>query len=241
MIGGAGVVNDAGMAVPTVLVIEDERAMRRFLWEALHDAGFKVHEAFTLAHAEQQLAREMPALILLDLGLPDGDGMDLLQRLRERSRVPVIVLSGRGDESAKVAALDSGADDYLTKPFGVAELLARIRVALRHAGEKRPDDRTILRAGPVVIDRERREVRVDGTLVTLTPIEFDLLSQLAANAGRVLTHRQLLDAVWGPAAQEESHYVRVHISALRRKIEREPGRPRWLVAEQGVGYRLRED
>jgi two-component system KDP operon response regulator KdpE len=232
------VINSADMTAPTVLVVEDDRVMRRFLWEALDAQGFRVLEALTLAHAQTYLTKAVPELVLLDLGMPDGDGTELLRSLRQRSRVPVIVISGREGEDEKVAALDNGADDYLTKPFGIGELLARIRVAQRHKREKVPDLCEVIRTGPFEIDSSRHEARLDGTVLQLTPIEFRLLSTLIRNAGRVLTHRQLLREVWGEAAAHETHYVRVHISALRRKIEREPARPRWLVTEQGIGYRL---
>jgi two-component system, OmpR family, KDP operon response regulator KdpE len=225
----------------TVLVVEDEPQMRRFLRATLGANGFRVVEAPTIAEGTAAAAREPPVLVLLDLGLPDGEGIDLVRSLREWSRVPVIVLSARGREDDKVAALDAGADDYLTKPFGVAELLARIRVALRHAratggGSGDP----VVEVGPIRIDQARHEVAVDGAVVHLTPIEFRLLQVLAQHAGKVLTHRHLLREVWGPTAVEHTHYLRVHMAALRRKVERDPARPQWLVTEPGVGYRLRD-
>jgi two-component system KDP operon response regulator KdpE len=183
----------------------------------------------------------VPALILLDLGLPDGDGIDLVRRLRAWSPVPVIVLSARGREGDKVAALDAGADDYLTKPFGVAELLARVRVALRHArAAVAPSADPVLAVGPIHIDQARHEVAVDGAAVKLTPIEFRLLLLLAQNAGKVLTHRHLLREVWGPGSVEHTHYLRVHMAALRRKVEHDAARPHWLLTEPGIGYRLRD-
>jgi two-component system KDP operon response regulator KdpE len=224
-----------------VLIVEDEPQMRRFLRATLGAHGFRVVEAATIAEGTRAATAEPPALVLLDLGLPDGDGIDLVKRLREWSQVPVIVLSARGREDDKIAALDAGADDYLTKPFGTGELLARIRVALRHA---RSSDGSsgdpVLVAGPIRIDQARHEVTVDGSPVHLTPIEFRLLQVMAASAGKVLTHRHLLREVWGPSAVEHTHYLRVHMAALRRKIEADPARPHWLATEPGVGYRLRD-
>lgn len=224
----------------TVLVVEDEAPMRRFVRSALTTHGFRVVEAGTLADAESLATKSPPELVLLDLGLPDGDGLALLARLREWSQAPVIVLSARGREEHKVKALDAGADDYLTKPFGTSELLARIRVALRHArGQQQPDD-PMLAVGPIHIDQARHEVTVDGALIHLTPIEFRLLALLARHAGKVLTHRQLLHEVWGPRSTHQTHYLRVHMAALRRKVEADAARPKWLITEAGVGYRLRD-
>ncbi len=224
-----------------VLVIEDESAMRRFLSAALTSHGFKVIEAGTVAQAIALATEARPAAILLDLGLPDGDGLDLLRTLREWSTTPVIVLSARDREDDKVTALDAGADDYLTKPFGVSELLARIRVALRHArGQTVPDD-PVLAIGPIRVDQARHEVTVDAEQVHLTPIEFRLLAFLARHAGKVLTHRQLLHEVWGPRSTQHTQYLRVHMAALRKKLETDPARPRWLTTEPGVGYRLRDE
>jgi two-component system KDP operon response regulator KdpE len=229
------------MTTDTILVVEDEAPMRRFLCSALTSHGFRVAEAGTLASAER-LATETPlAAILLDLGLPDGDGLTLLRQIREWSHAPVIVLSARDREDDKVLALDAGADDYLTKPFGTAELLARIRVALRHAGGQAVPDDPVITIGPMRIDQARHEVAVDGALVHLTPIEFRLLALLARQGGKVLTHRQLLHEVWGPRNTHQTHYLRVHMAALRRKIEADPARPRWLITEAGVGYRLRDE
>jgi two-component system KDP operon response regulator KdpE len=227
-------------AAETVLVIEDELPMRRFLRAALSTNGFRVIEAATVREAEQAVTGSPPAAILLDLGLPDGDGMDLLRSLREWSATPVIVLSARDRENDKVTALDAGADDYLTKPFGTSELLARIRVALRHARGRAAAEDPVLLVGPLRIDNARHEVSVDGRLVHLTPIEFRLLAFLARHAGKVLTHRQLLHEVWGPRSAQQNQYLRVHMAALRRKIEADPARPRWLTTEAGVGYRLRD-
>jgi len=223
----------------TILVVEDEPQMRRFLRTTLGGEGFRVVEAVDLAQGTRAAAAG-PSLILLDLGLPDGDGIDLVRQLRTWARTPVIVLSARGREDDKVAALDAGADDYLTKPFGTAELLARIRVALRHARTDEVAPEPILEIGKIRIDLPRREVTVAGEPVHLTPIEFHLLVVLAQNAGQVLTHRHLLKKVWGLGAVEHTHYLRVHMAALRRKLERDPARPQWLVTEPGVGYRFRD-
>ena len=225
-----------------VLIVEDEVAMRRLLRAALTAHGYHVVEAATAAAGRAALA-EAPDLIVLDLGLPDGDGVDFVIATRRRSTVPIIVVSARDREADKIRALDAGADDYLTKPFGAGELLARIRVALRHAasaaGAPAPD--AVYAAGPIVLDSGRHSVTVDGAAVHLTQIEFRLLAELLQHAGKVLTHRHLLRAVWGPGAVGETHYLRVHMAALRRKIEPAPARPRWLLTEPGVGYRLRAD
>jgi len=222
-----------------ILVVEDEAPMRKFLRTALETRGFRVREAASLREAAAAATEAPPAAILLDLGLPDGDGLSLLASLREWSQAPVIVLSARDREQDKVIALDAGADDYLTKPFGTNELLARIRVALRHARGHEADD-PVIEIGPIRIDQARHEVTVDGEHVHLTPIEFHLLSLLARHAGKVLTHRQLLLEVWGPRNTQQTHYLRVHMAALRRKIEKDPARPRWLATEAGVGYRLHD-
>jgi len=225
-------------AEPVVLVIEDEAPMRRFLRASLCAHGYKVLEASTAAEAITTATSRSPDFVLLDLGLPDGDGIDLTRRLREWSRVPIIVVSARGREDDKVEALDAGADDYLTKPFGVNELLARMRVAGRHAagiGSGEP----VLTFGSLEIDLAKRLVSRDGEGVRLTPIEYKLLAYLAKHAGKVLTHRQILIEVWGPAYASQHHYVRVHMAELRKKIERDPARPELLLTEPGVGYRLR--
>jgi two-component system KDP operon response regulator KdpE len=226
---------------PLVLVVEDEPQMRRFLRATLTAHGYRLIEAGTAAEAILLASSHSPALVLLDLGLPDGDGFDVTRRLREWTQTPIIVISARGREGDKVEALDAGANDYLTKPFGVGELLARMRVALRHVssdgGSPGPQ---VLELGALRIDFVRREVTRAGEAVHLTPTEYKLLTLLAQNAGRVLTHRQILKQVWGPSHTEHTHYVRVHMAELRKKIEVDPTRPKLLVTEPGVGYRLRD-
>jgi two-component system KDP operon response regulator KdpE len=227
---------------PLVLLVEDEKELRRFIRAALTAHGHRLLEATTLSEAKILATSHNPELVLLDLGLPDGDGLELLAMLREWSRVPVIVLSARGREDEKVRALDAGADDYLTKPFGTNELLARMRVALRHrAGLVGRSDEQVLTFGELSIDRARRLVTRGGRELHLTPIEYRLLCLLAEHAGKVLTHRQILKEVWGPTYASQSHYVRVHMAELRKKIEADPSRPKLVVTEPGVGYRLREE
>jgi two-component system KDP operon response regulator KdpE len=224
-----------------LLIVEDEPQMRRFLRASLTANGYRLLEASTAAEAVLLATTHNPELVLLDLGLPDGDGIDLARRLREWSRVPILVVSARGREDDKVAALDAGADDYLTKPFGMKELLARLRVALRHAQLAiAGNEQAVLEFDGLRIDLGRREVALDGHEVHLTPIEYKLLVLLAQNAGKVLTHRQILKEVWGPSYAAQTHYVRVHMAELRKKIEPDPARPKLLVTEQGVGYRLRD-
>ena len=222
---------------PLVLLVEDEPQMRRFIRASLDAHGYRLVEAATSSEGKQLAASHNPELVLLDLGLPDGDGLVFLRTLREWSKVPVVVLSARGKEEDKIAALDGGADDYLTKPFGVGELLARMRVALRHA-QKAPDE-PVLELGALKLDLARRLVFVGGKEVHLTPIEYRLLAYLAQNEGKVLTHRQILSEVWGPGSAHQTHYVRVHMAELRKKIEADPARPKLLLTEPGVGYRLR--
>jgi len=225
----------------TVLVIDDDQAVRRFLRTVLAGQGHTVVEAGSVAEGIDQLRRARPDAVLLDLGLPDGDGTAVLAAMPpDEPRIPVIVLSARGQEGDKVVALDSGADDYLTKPFGAGELLARLRAVLRRGGAPGGTTPDVLEVGPIRIDQPRHEVTVEGKLIHLTPIEFKLLVELARQPGRVLTHRQLLRDVWGPNAVEQSHTLRVHVAALRRKLEPDPAQPRWLVTEAGVGYRLRD-
>jgi two-component system KDP operon response regulator KdpE len=225
---------------PLVLVVDDELGIRRFLRVTLQAHGFRVAEAALAGEALDKITTLRPDLVILDLGLPDRDGLDLTRDLREWTGVPIIVLSARDREEDKVRALDLGADDYLTKPFGTDELLARLRVALRHAQMRPADQPAIFRAGGLTVDLARRHIAIDGREVHLTPIEYKLLSTLVLHAGRVLTHRQLLRAVWGPEYGDENHYVRVYMAQLRRKIETEPARPRYIRTEPGVGYRLVE-
>ena len=224
---------------PTILVIEDEPPLRKFFRVTLESQNYKVVEA---AGGEEGLRRASdgpPDLVILDLGLPDMDGVDLTRRLREWSAVPVVVVSARGREQDKVHALDAGADDYLTKPFGVAELLARVRVALRHASTvKQQTGDSAFEAGGIRVDLARREVSASGKPVRLTPNEFRLLAVLVKNAGRVMTHGQLLREVWGPDSAEATHYLRVYMNQLRQKLEPDPTRPKHLLTEPGVGYRL---
>ena len=221
----------------TILVIDDDAQMRRFLRNVLGANGYTVAEAGTVAGGIEAVQQQRPSVVLLDLGLPDGDGGDVLRAMRPDDRTPVIVLSARDKEGDKIVALDLGADDYLTKPFGAGELLARIRVVLRRVG---PSTSDVLVVGPIRIDGPRHEVTIDEKPVHLTPIEFKLLLELARSAGRVLTHQHLLREVWGPEAVEQNQYLRVHVAALRRKIEADPARPRWLITEAGIGYRLRD-
>jgi len=223
-----------------VLVIEDEPQIRRFLRATLASQGYTLIETDTAEDGLRQAATRQPDLIILDLGLPDLDGLAVTQRLREWNRVPIIVLSARGQESDKIAALDAGADDYLTKPFGVGELLARMRVALRHAAtlDQESGD-SVFSAGDLSVDLSRRQVYVRDEEIHLTPNEYRLLAILVRYAGKVVTHRQLLKEVWGPAYQDENHYLRVYMGQLRHKIEDDPARPRYLMTEPGVGYRLR--
>jgi two-component system, OmpR family, KDP operon response regulator KdpE len=226
---------------PLVLIVEDEPQMRRFMRATLTSHGYRLLEAGNAAEALVLASTHNPELLLLDLGLPDGDGIDLTRRIREWGRMPVIVISARGREDDKVAALDAGADDYLTKPFGVNELLARMRVALRHArAGATSSPAQEIEVGELHIDLARRVVTKEGQEVHLTPIEYKLLVLLAQNAGKVLTHQHILKEVWGPAYANQPHYVRVHMAELRKKIEANPARPKWLVTEPGIGYRLRD-
>ena len=221
---------------PVALIIDDEPQMQRLLRVTLEANGYRVFDATTGADGIAQAAQRRPDVVLLDLGLPDLEGLEVLKRLREWSRVPVIILSVRDREDDKVAALDAGADDYVTKPFNSAELLARLRAVLRHAQPKGAD--AIFRCHALEVDLSARVVRKHGQEIKLTPIEYSLLRLFVTHAGKVLTHRQLLTEVWGPKAVEQTHYLRVHIAHLRDKIEDSPARPEMLVTESGVGYRL---
>jgi two-component system KDP operon response regulator KdpE len=224
---------------PTILVIEDEPPLQKFLRVTLESQRYAVIEAVRGEEGLRHAAVGQPDLVILDLGLPDMDGLEVTRRLREWSAVPVIVVSARGREQDKVAALDAGADDYLTKPFGVAELLARVRVALRHGSAANADSGDpVFEVRGLRVDLARREVTVSGRAAHLTPNEYRLLSVLVKNAGRVMTHRQLLREVWGPGSGNETHYVRVYVNHLRQKLEPEPARPTYLLTESGVGYRL---
>jgi len=223
---------------PLILLIEDEPQMRRFLRVALEGSGYRYLEAATGQEGLVLAVQHRPEAILLDLGLPDMDGLALMASLREWSRTPVIVISARGQESDKVGALDAGADDYLTKPFGTSELLARIRVALRHADPEAAEDPVFV-LGRWRVDLAKRQVLVDNREVHLTPLEYSLFTTLIHHAGKVVTHRQLLKEVWGGAAGAQPLYLRVYMTQLRHKLEEEPSRPRYLQTEPGVGYRLR--
>jgi two-component system, OmpR family, KDP operon response regulator KdpE len=224
--------------LPVVILIEDERQIRRFVRTALEAEGWCVHEAETMRQGLTDARSRRPDLIILDLGLPDGDGVAFLHELRGWSKVPVIVLSARVGEQDKIGALDAGADDYLTKPFGVGELLARVRATSRRRLEAGADAGSVFEFGDVKIDLSLRTAHKDGNAIHLTPIEFRLLSLLIANAGKVLTHRQILREVWGPAHSEDGHYVRVYMGHLRQKLEDDPAQPKHILTETAVGYRL---
>jgi two-component system KDP operon response regulator KdpE len=227
-----------GSPMTRVLVVEDEADIRRFVRLALQAEGHEVHEADGLQRGLIDAGTRRPDLVILDLGLPDGDGIDLIRDLRGWSQVPVIVLSARTGEADKIAALDAGADDYLAKPFGTGELLARVRAQLRRHAQAAGGGEPVLRFGNVSIDLARRVVERGGAPLHLTPIEYRLLTHLAAQPDRVITHRQLLKAVWGPSHAEDTHYVRVHMANLRKKLEADPSMPRHLVTEAGIGYRF---
>ena len=224
--------------LPVAILIEDEPQIRRFVRTALQAEGWSVHEAETVRQGLIDARARRPDLIILDLGLPDGDGLEFLHGFRGWSKVPVIVLSARVGEQDKIAALDAGADDYLTKPFGVGELLARVRATSRRHLEAGADAGALFSFGDVQIDLNLRTVHKAGASIHLTPIEFRLLSLLIANAGKVLTHRQILREVWGPAHAEDGHYVRVYMGHLRQKLEDDPAQPRHILTETAVGYRL---
>jgi len=223
---------------PVALIVEDERQIRHFVRTALEAEGWQVHEAGTVKQGLVEAGTRRPDLVIADLGLPDGDGVDMIRELRHWSSVTVIVLSARSDETEKVRALDAGADDFITKPFGVAELLARVRANRRRQQAARTGASELFRFGTVEIDFASRVVRKSGQEVHLTPIEYRLLGVLAANAGRVLTHRHLLREVWGPSHSESTHYLRVYMGQLRQKLEDDPAQPAHILTETAVGYRL---
>ena len=221
---------------PLILIVEDDPQIRRFLRPTLTAEGYAYHEAMTAAEGIVEANSRRPDLILLDLGLPDRDGLDVIRQVRASSQMPIVVLSARGQEKDKIAALDLGADDYVAKPFGVGELVARIRAALRRSA--RAAEGPVLRFGRVEVDLDKRLVCVDGREAHLTPNEYRLLEVLLKYPGKVLTHRQLLNEVWGPNHLEQAQYLRVYIAQLRRKLESDPARPQHLQTEPGVGYRL---
>lgn len=223
---------------PTALLVEDEPQIRRFVRAALEEEGWHVHESATLQRGLIDAGTRRPDVVILDLGLPDGDGIDLIADLRKWSNVPVIVLSARVNEADKIKALDAGADDYLSKPFGTGELLARLRATLRRQRQPQADSAGQVHFGEVLVDLPNRRVTRRGEHVHLTPTEYRLLSVLVANAGRVMTAPQLLRAVWGPAQSDNSHYLRIYMGHLRHKLEDDPAQPQYLLTETAVGYRL---
>ncbi len=219
-----------------ILVVDDERPIRRFLSASL-SGEYEVVQAADGEQALRAVVNERPDLLLLDLGLPDMDGVEVTRRLREWTQIPIIVVSVREQESDKIAALDAGADDFLTKPFGAGELMARIRVALRRSAQ--PDSQAVFTSNDLTVNLSSRSVSIDGHEISLTPTEYDILRALVQHAGKVLTHRQLLRAVWGVAYEDENHILRVNVSNLRRKVEKDPARPQHVITEPGVGYRLK--
>jgi two-component system KDP operon response regulator KdpE len=228
------------MSQPLLLIVEDEPALRRFLAPTLGNQGYQVLQAATAAEGMALARSHNPDLVLLDLGLPDQDGLKVLEDIRSWSRRPVIILSARSQERTKVKALDLGADDYLTKPFGAEELLARLRVALRHAVQS-PRAEPVFEQGGLRVDLEKREVLLRGEAVRLTALEYKLLEALVRRAGKVATHAQLLSDVWGPGGDGQNHYLRIYMAQLRHKLEADPTRPRFFLTEPGVGYRLNEE
>jgi two-component system KDP operon response regulator KdpE len=222
-----------------VLVVDDEAAILRFLKPALEANDYEVTSAGTLAEAMKRIAKEPPDVVILDLGLPDGDGKDVIRQVRQWSQVPIIVLSAREREAEKIEALDLGADDFVNKPFGVGELMARLRTALRHRRQTQGEV-AVVRIGTLEIDLPRRRVARAGAEVKLTPKEFDLLASLARYPGKVMTHRQLLTGVWGPAHGQDTQYLRVYIRQLRQKVEVDPEDPKIILTELGIGYRIAE-
>lgn len=225
----------------TVLVVEDEPQIRRLLRTSLAGQGYRILEAANGREGMSMAASHSPDLIILDLGLPDMDGIDLIHEVRAWGKMPIIVLTARGKERDKVAALDAGADDYVTKPFGMGELTARMRVSLRHAAAGGGGDPPAVTIGALTIDLARRVVLLDSSRVPLTPHEYALLAALTRARGKVVTHRQLLREVWGPEFADQTHYVRIYMQRLRTKLEAIPARPRYLISEPGVGYRLLEE
>jgi two-component system KDP operon response regulator KdpE len=223
---------------PRILVVEDEAEIRRFVGQSLERDGFEVYQAETLERGLIEAGTRRPDLLVLDLGLPDGDGVDLIRELRTWSNIPIIVLSARIDEADKIEALDAGADDYLIKPFAVGELLARVRAHLRRSAALPGGSGSVVEFGDVKIDLARRTVERAGENLHVTPIEYRLLTHLAAHPHCVLTHRQLLHSVWGPNHAHDTHYLRVYMGQLRKKIERDPAQPQHLVTETGIGYRF---
>jgi len=223
-----------------VLVVDDEAAILRFLKPALEANGYEMATAGSVAEATKRIAAESPDIVLLDLGLPDGDGKDVIRRAREWSGVPIIVLSARERETEKIEALDLGADDYINKPFNVGELLARMRTALRHCMQRKAEI-PLLRVGNLEVDAVRHRATRAGAEIKLTPKEFELLSFLARHAGRVVTHKQILTAVWGPAHTEDTQYLRVYVGQLRQKVEEHADDPRIILTEPGIGYRIAEN
>ncbi|HEV2055047.1 MAG TPA: response regulator [Methylomirabilota bacterium] len=230
------------MPDPVVVLVEDEPQIRRFLRATLTGQGYRLFEAPTGTDGIIEVGSRQPDVVIIDLGLPDMDGIEVIRRLREWTAVPIIVLSARGQERDKVTALDAGADDYVSKPFGASELLARIRVSLRHAaGASHEADEAAFRVGELHVDLLRRHVAVGAAEVRLTPTEYKLLTTLIRHAGKVVTHQQLLREVWGPTHTDQAHYVRIYMAHLRHKLEAEPARPRYFLTEPGVGYRLAVD
>lgn len=225
---------------PVIIVIEDDPSIRRFLRTGLSTHGFSVFEAETGKQGIVEAGVRKPDLVILDLGLPDIDGVEVIKAIRAWSTLPIVILSARSNEQHKIDALDAGADDYLTKPFGFGELLARIRVALRHAlrSQEQPQDGVFATAN-LKVDLNNRVVSVDGREIHLTPIQYRLLAVLVKHAGKVLTHQQILKEVWGPSYQENAHYLRIYMSQLRQKLEADPTQPKFLLTESGVGYRLK--
>ncbi|MFA6265894.1 MAG: response regulator [Pseudolabrys sp.] len=224
-------------AKATVLVVDDEAAILRFLKPALEANDYEMLSAGTVAEAVRQIAGRPPDMVLLDLGLPDGDGKDVIRRVREWSDVPIIVLSAREREAEKIESLDLGADDYVNKPFNIGELMARMRTALRHRIQRKAEV-PVLRVGGIEVDAVRHRVTRGGAELKLTPKEFELLEFLARHAGRVVTHKQILAAVWGPAHTEDTQYLRVYVGQLRQKIEERPNEPSIVLTEPGIGYRI---